>query len=239
MAPSELPLLYLSASLSLSLCALINGHSFSSAFFLFFLLFTAPLPQLDTLHLVQSPNILTAVAVSCDVNCDVSAHGELQLCIEVCTQSVKYFGHPSGTTSFRLCRCQLGGKGTGSARQGRRFVACTGLHGLLTPLTLSSLLSLLLPLCCLQCFSLAMHIFPFFNLLLLLLVCFLSLLPSLSVLLCPRLAEGKLFGVSSAAHQFLLLTSKSCNALSRPAPAPAPGPPVLPRRPQTHTRTLV
>lgn len=136
-APSELPLLYLSASLSLSLCALINGHSFSSAFFLFFLLFTAPLPQLDTLHLVQSPNILTAVAVSCDVNCDVSAHGELQLCIEVCTQSVKYFGHPSGTTSFRLCRCQLSGKGTGSARQGRRFVACTGLHVLLTPLSLA------------------------------------------------------------------------------------------------------
>lgn len=168
--------LSLCVSLSLSLCALINGHSFSSAFFLFFLLFTAPLPQLDTLHLVQSPNILTAVDVSCDVNCDVSAHGELQLCIEVCTQSVKYFGHPSGTTSFRLCRCQLGGKGTGSARQGRRFVACTGLHVLLTPLSLSSpFLSLLLPLCCLQCFSLAMHIFPFFNLLLLLLVCFLSL----------------------------------------------------------------
>lgn len=104
--------------------------------------------------------------------------------------------------------------------------------------------SLLPSLCCLQCFSLAMHIFPFFNLLLLLLVCFLSL-PSLSlspllsfhlsVLLCPRLAEGKLFGVSSAAHQFLLLTSKSCNALFRPAPAS--GPPVLPRRPQTHTHT--
>lgn len=170
-------------SLSLSLCALINGHSFSSVFFLFFSVFTAPLPQLDTLHLVQSPNILTAVDVSCDVNCDVSAHGELQLCIEVCTQSVKYFGHPSGTTSFRLCRCQLGGKGTGSARQGRRFVACTGLHVLLTPLSLALpfSLSLLLPLCCLQCFSLAMHIFPFFNLLLLLLVCFLSLPSPLSL----------------------------------------------------------
>lgn len=177
-------------SLSLSLCALINGHSFSSVFFLFFLLFTAPLPQLDTLHLVQSPNLLTAVPVSCDVS--VSAHGELQLCIEVCTQSVKYFGHPSGTTSFRLCRCQLGGKGTGSARQGRRFVACTGLHVLLTPLTLSSpFLSLLLPLCCLQCFSLAMHIFPFFNLLLLLLVCFLSLpSPTLSPSLCPALPSS-------------------------------------------------
>lgn len=192
--PHQRRLFFISLRLfpSLSLCALINGHSFSSAFFLFFLLFTAPLPQLDTLHLVQSPNILTAVAVSCDVNCDVSAHGELQLCIEVCTQSVKYFGHPSGTTSFRLCRCQLGGKGTGSARQGRRFVACTGLHVLLTPLSLSSpFLSLLLPLCCLQCFSLAIHIFPFFNLLLLLLVCFLSLLsPTLSPSLCPALPSS-------------------------------------------------
>lgn len=145
--PHQRRLFFISLRLfpSLSLCALINGHSFSSAFFLFFLLFTASLPQLDTLHLVQSPNILTAVDVSCDVNCDVSAHGELQLCIEVCTQSVKYFGHPSGTTSFRLCRCQLGGKGTGSARQGRRFVACTGLHVLLTPL------SPLLSLCCFLC----------------------------------------------------------------------------------------
>lgn len=141
--------LCVSLSLSLSLCALINGHSFSSVFFLFFSVFTAPLPQLDTLHLVQSPNILTAVDVSCDVNCDVSAQGELQLCIEVCTQSVKYFGHPSGTTSFRLCRCQLGGKGTGSARQGRRFVACTGLHVLLTPLTLA--LPFSLSLCCFLC----------------------------------------------------------------------------------------
>lgn len=86
------------------------------------------------------------------------------------------------------------------------------------PLSLSRFLC-----CCLQCFSLAMHIFPFFNLLLLLLVCFLSpfslshslsLSLFLAVLLCPRLAEGKLFGVSSAAHQFLLLTSKSCNTLS-------------------------
>lgn len=108
--PHQSCLFFISLRLSLSLSALINGHSFSSVFFLFFLLFTAPLPQLDTLHLVQSPNILTAVDVSCDVNCDVSEHGELQLCIEVCTQSVKYFGHPSGTTSFRLCRCQLGGR---------------------------------------------------------------------------------------------------------------------------------
>lgn len=60
---------------------------------------SSSLLQLDTLHLVQSPNILTVPSTS--------AHGELQLCIEVCTQSVKYFGHPSGTTSFRLCRCQL------------------------------------------------------------------------------------------------------------------------------------
>lgn len=96
--------------LFISLSALINGHSFSSVFFLFFLLFTSSLPQLDTLHLVQSPNILTAVAVDVSYDVSVSAHGELQLCIEVCTQSVKYFGHPSGTTSFRLCRCQLGGR---------------------------------------------------------------------------------------------------------------------------------
>lgn len=76
----------------------------------------------------------------------------------------------------------------------RRFVACSGLFNV---------------------FLLALLIFPFFNLLPFASGCFLSLAPfDAPPNRSPGLAEGKLFGVSSAAHQFLLLTSKSCNTLS-------------------------
>lgn len=190
----------------------------------------------DTLHLVQSPNIVR----ECQRRFPRSRRRrqlrhrhrlrrrrrQLQLCIEVCTQSVKYFGHPSGTTSFRLCRCQLDEDENEDEDEDE------------DESTLRRLLWAL------QCFSLAMHIFPFFNLLPLPARCFLSLslpypFPSSFRLRCPGLAEGKLFGVSSAAHQFLLLTSKSCNSLS-PGNAknlPPPPPSTFPVLPLTHTHT--
>lgn len=63
-------------------------------------------PSVDTLHLVQSPNI----AGECQPRRHRHRHRhprrrQHQLCIEVCTQSVKYFGQPFGGRPrfFRLC----------------------------------------------------------------------------------------------------------------------------------------